>query len=223
MHLFFADIIDDSTVDKGKDETNRDSFGTVLRTAHRTYQDDGNSKPSGRDYTTRKDEQTDGIVVTKKGIRDDYNHYRTVALKGTRDRAVSLWTTDILEWLHQSSDYKDVRLGDFGENVSIEGVNYTYFRVGEQYQFISSLEKENASTKEDCVILEITERMEPCGNLCKLPYINDPKIKPMERIKKCQEFLTVLDKEDGLRGWYAKVVQEGTIRPGDSVLKISKT
>lgn len=210
--------------DNTEDDETTITFGTVLRTAHRSYQDDGNSKPSGRDYTTRKDERSDGIVVTQQGIAEDYNHYRTVALKGTRDRAVSLWTTDILEWLQQYSYYKDIRLGDFGENVSIEGVNYTYFEVGEHYQFTSLEDNRdtNKTKKKGGVILEITERMEPCANLCKLPYINNPELKPMERIQKCQQLLTVLDKEDGLRGWYAKVIQEGTIRPRDKVFKISK-
>ena len=215
-------------------------YGTVVRTARRSYQKDGNSKPSGQNYTTRKDEPSnderdqdynDGrIVVTYQGIKDGYNHYRTVALKGTRDRAVSIWTTDVLEWLHQYDYYQDIQVGDFGENLSIAGVNYTYFQVGQQYQFVSSSGSSNnnhhennysnlsnTTLVEDRVIIQITEPMIPCANLCKLPYINRPDLSPQQRIEKCQQLLAVLDRDDGLRGWYAKVIQTGTIRSGDIV------
>ena len=60
--------------------------------------------------------------------------------------------------------------------------------------------------------------MEPCGNLCKLPYINDPNIPtPKERVARCMNFLEPLDKKDGLRGWYAKVILGGVINVGDSL------
>lgn len=33
----------------------------------------------------------------------------------------------------------------------------------------------------------------------------------------CLNFLESLDKKDGLRGWYAKVIQGGVINVGDSL------
>jgi MOSC domain-containing protein YiiM len=68
------------------------------------------------------------------------------------------------------------------------------------------------------VIIEITEPMEPCANLCKLPYINDPSLaSPRERVARCQYLLEALGVKQGMRGWYAKVVsQGGIIRVGDS-------
>ena len=56
------------------------------------------------------------------------------------------------------------------------------------------------------------------ANLCKLPYINDPTISsPMERVGRCQYLITALGQKEGLRGWYAKVVEGGVIRIGSAV------
>ena len=70
------------------------------------------------------------------------------------------------------------------------------------------------------VIVEITERIEPCGNLCKLPFINNGELypSPLDKVKACQTFLLWLDQLDGLRGWYGKIIGEGgVIRLGDEV------
>lgn len=72
--------------------------GNVVRTAARSYQESGGSIPSSRYYTTRKDSQP-MILVTDAGINGDYNHYRTLALKSTVDRAVSILTTDVSAYI----------------------------------------------------------------------------------------------------------------------------
>jgi MOSC domain-containing protein YiiM len=192
----------------------RTEVGTVLRTAFRKYHPK-DSKPASRNYTTRKDAQ-DLINVTITGIVTDYNDYRTTALKSTPDRAVSLWTTDVLELL-QAHGYDQVEAGDLGENISLEGVTFSFFKVGQKYRFSTA----KGQPAEGDVVVQITERIEPCGSLCKLPYINsDALLKPKDRVQRCQDFLKLLDQHDGLRGWYAKVIQEGIIRPGHVVVKI---
>jgi MOSC domain-containing protein YiiM len=180
-------------------------IGYVCRLAARKY-DDESSRPSSRFYTTRKDEQKEEIWVSKAGVRGDYNHYRSIALKGTPDRAVSLLTTDTMELL-RSYEYP-VADGDLGENMLLDKVCYSFFEPGKQYRFKCS---------ENEVVLEITEPVIPCANLCKLPYINNDSKTPKERIKDCQEFISLLDSKPGLRGWYAKVIKEGAIVP-ESVL-----
>ncbi len=180
-------------------------IGYVSRLAARKF-DDENSRPSSRFYTTRKDEQKEGIWVSKAGIRGDYNHYRTIALKGIPDRAVSLLTTDAMELL-RSYGYPATD-GDLGENILLDKVCYSFFEPGMQYRLKCS---------ENEVVLEITEPVIPCVNLCKLPYINNDSKTPKERIKGCQEFISLLDSKPGLRGWYAKVIKEGAIVP-ESVL-----
>lgn len=71
------------------------SSGHVIRTASRPYQTStGGSIPSSRFYTTRKD-SLPMITVAEAGVVGDYNHYRTVALKSTVDRAISILTNDV--------------------------------------------------------------------------------------------------------------------------------
>lgn len=111
-------------------------------------------------------------------------------------------------------------LGDLGENLLIDGVDHSFFRIGERYRFSSGRDSEAVSTNE--VIVEITEPMEPCANLCKLSYINGPSLaSPKERVARCQYFIEALAQRQGLRGWYAKVVSGGFIKLGDSVAPLA--
>ena len=117
-----------------------------------------------------------------------------------------------------SVGYRD---GDLGENVLIEGVDFSFFQIGQRYKFsIGSQQNggDKKTTTMDEVIVEITEPMDPCANLCKLPYINNPLISSAkERVGRCQYLITALFQKEGLRGWYAKVIQGGVIRLGDSL------
>ena len=197
----------------------KNAKGKVIRTAAKAYHAQ-NSIPSSAAYTTAKASQSQ-IVVTPQGVQDDYNHYRTVALDNTLDRAVSILTTDVMQLVKEQDGgvYAPIQVGDLGENIYVEGIPYTFFQVGQRYQFQTS-NQENAGVEDDLsgVVVEITERIEPCGNLCKLPFINDESLPPLERVKKCQSFLLYLDQKDGLRGWYGKIIGNGgTIQIGDSV------
>jgi MOSC domain-containing protein YiiM len=204
-------LISTRTANNNESNCNSDSdtdlaVGRVIRVAAREYHAQ-DSKPSSRNYTTRKVAR-DSIQVSKEGVASDYNHYRTLALKGTPDRALSIVTTDCMELL-QSHKFP-VQDGDLGENVLVVGIDYRFFVPGNVYRFTPSTEDDNED-KEGCVVVEITEPMPPCGNLCKLPYINDPEKTPKERVATCQEMLNILDQQPGLRGWYAKVLQGGDI------------
>ena len=171
----------------------------AVRPYHPTH-----SKPSSPKYTTRKI-SVESCLVTKQGLQEDYNHYRNIALSNTTDRAVSLWTSDCAEWLKKDLGYP-VQPGDLGENVFITG-NLAYDDLDEGRRIaLGSL-----------VVVEVTEPIIPCANLCKLPYINDESKLPHERIATCQTFLERLDQLPGLRGWYAKVLQEGELRISDEV------
>mmetsp|Transcript_30077 Transcript_30077/g.45257 ORF Transcript_30077/g.45257 Transcript_30077/m.45257 type:complete len:325 (-) Transcript_30077:997-1971(-) len=214
---------------------NNNSKGQVIRTAARPHQSSGGSIPSSREYTTRKS-SLPMISVSEKGVTGDYNHYRTVALKSTADRAISILTHDVSSYIQtldggsfakSGNGYTD---GDLGENVLVKGVDFSFFKVGGRYRFSpkSSNNSGNASASsssssiiesaEEDVIIEITEPMEPCANLCKRPFINDPSLSSArERVAKCQRFIAALGVKDGLRGWYAKVLSGGVIRLHDSV------
>jgi MOSC domain-containing protein YiiM len=211
------------------------SQGHVIRTAARPYQSSGGSLPSSRHYTTRKS-SLPMISVSEKGVATDYNHYRTVALKSTQDRAISILTHDVSSYIQTldggnfvKADGKGYTDGDLGENVLVKGVDFAFFKVGHRYRFSSqkssSSNGNNGSSSSssiidsaDDVVIEITEPMEPCANLCKLPYINDPALpSARDRVAKCQRFIEALGVNDGLRGWYAKVLSGGIIRVDDSV------
>jgi MOSC domain-containing protein YiiM len=154
------------------------------------------------------------IVATEAGALGDYNHYRSVALQSTVTRAISILTTDVNSYVRNldggyfaTIGYRD---GDLGENILVDGVDFTYFQVGIQYRFSSSSSSSSVGnpTTED-VVVEITEKIEPCMNLCKLSYIKSEG--------RCKYLIEALAEEDGLRGWYAKVIQGGIIRVGDSL------
>ena len=187
--------------------------GRVIRVSVRPYQLPEGSLPSSRYYTTRK-ESVPMIVATEAGALGDYNHYRSVALQSTVTRAISILTTDVNSYVRNldggyfaTIGYRD---GDLGENILVDGVDFTYFQVGIQYRFSSSSSSSSVGnpTTED-VVVEITEKIEPCMNLCKLSYIKSEG--------RCKYLIEALAEEDGLRGWYAKVIQGGIIRVGDSL------
>lgn len=99
-------------------------------------------------------------------------------------------------------------------------MGYAFFKVGQRYRFSSNRDTKSGSNSNslDEVIVEITESMEPCANLCKLSYINDPSLaSASERVARCKDFISSLGQQDGLRGWYAKVINGGVIQVGDSV------
>jgi MOSC domain-containing protein YiiM len=188
------------------------AVGKVLRLATRSYHP-VDSKPSSRNYTTRKDECKRSIHVTETGVTGDYNHYRAVALKGTPDRALSILTTDTLDLL-QSYGYPAAP-GDLGENILIAAVRFPFFVPGVVYRFES-----NNNNGCPAVDICITEPMIPCANLCKLPYINNETKSLKDRVATCQEMLRILDQAPGLRGWYAAVVNEGNIMAGSTIRRI---
>ena len=178
---------------------------TIARLAVRQYAG-ADSKPSGRNYTTRKD-SVESCQLTTRGPSGDYNHYRTVALANTTDRAVSLWTADCAAWLQQQG--WPVQAGDLGENFFLAHVAFDDLHVGRRLRVVGNTTP--------VVVLQITEPIVPCANLCKLPYINDPAKSPKQRIQACQDFLEQLDQAPGLRGWYAKVLTAGSVRVQDVV------
>lgn len=185
--------------------------GTVVRLAARKYSN--SSKWSSPEYTTRKDEFS-CIRVAKEGVSGDYNHYRTLALKSTGDRAISILTLDVMKSIQGYYRNYNAKNGDLGENILVEGVQFDFFRLGQQYVFESTSDNPSEDTAKERVVVEITEPMEPCANLCKLPYINDQLIPPKDRIERCKNVIEFLGQVDGFRGWYAKVVEPGVIRTG---------
>ena len=114
------------------------------------------------------------IAISDKGVSGDYNHYRTVALKSTANRAVSILTQDVSSYIltldggsfasgSSGNGYTD---GDLGENILVEGVDFSYFKIGQRYRFTQQKATENEQQQQggvdalsiimEDVIVEIT-------------------------------------------------------------------
>ena len=133
------------------------------------------------------------LIVHTEGCEGDYNQYRTKHKCSTNDRAVSIMTKKLLDTL-TSEGWGPVMPGDLGENITVDGE--ITFQIGKVYSIGS-------------VLLEITEDIETCNKLQYLPYVGREKRK---------DFLKALEHR---RGWYAKVLSEGVIFPGDKVTEIA--
>jgi len=196
--------------------------GRVVRLAAKSYHPE-RSKPKSDGYTTRKLEVPRGaaLMVDSNGAAGDYNHYRSTVLQNTTDRALSVLTTDSIEML-RSNNYP-VLAGDLGENVLVDGVDFTFFQPGKSYRFQrrkTTGSSDDVDDEEDVEIM-ITEPMMPCANLCRLPYVNDPSKSPRERVATCRDLLDVLDQgTPGLRGWYARVTKEGSLEQDAVVTRV---
>lgn len=198
-------------------EKNKNVNGKVIRCGARHFKDDGSYKPSSMKYTTIKNEYP-SLKIDASGVVGDYNHYRTTSLSSTRDRAVSILTNDIIKILNNEGVYS-ISPGDLGENILVDEITYRYFHVGNKY-FIGDSSSGPASDMKlrRGIEIEITEPIEPCANLCKLPIINQSNLQPKARIKRCMNFLQRLDHDAGVRGWYAKILGNGgEVRLGDGV------
>ena len=128
--------------------------------------------------------------VAFQGLEGDYNKYRMEKLinAGNPNKAVMLLPKETIDALVQE-DWP-VLPGHLGENITTEGM--TSFIVGRQYQLGEAQ-------------IEISELCNPCINLQVLPYIGKEKIKSFMQ--------TLL----GRRGWYARVIKEGTIEQGNAI------
>ena len=134
----------------------------------------------------------DMAQVTSYGVGNDYNHYRTTSKQSTKDRAVLIYTLDMIEQLN--GEGWPINPGDIGENITIDGLKYDDFKIGDKYQIGE-------------VIVEVTEGCNPCKNLGALPYVG-------ERVN---EFIKLMENR---RGWFVKVISEGNVKVNDLVLPL---
>jgi len=132
----------------------------------------------------------DSATVTIMGVGDDYNNYRMESKHGTKDRAVLLYTRDMIDTLNQEGWPLDN--GHIGENFTLDGIKYHDLTLGTKLQVGE-------------VKMEVAEICNPCNNLSALEYVGKEKIK---------EFIQTMK---GRRGWYCRVLQEGTVYTGDTV------
>lgn len=124
------------------------------------------------------------------GVNGDYNNFRQEKKRGEPDMAVMLITRGILDDLNKEG--WPVGNGDLGENLTISNLSYSSIEPDQKYRVGTAL-------------IQISFKCEPCTYLYTLPYLG--KEKGPEFIK------TVKDR----RGWYARVLEEGVMKSGDSI------
>jgi MOSC domain-containing protein YiiM len=125
-----------------------------------------------------------------RGLEGDFNVYRHEVSRDDPKMAILLLPLETIEGLRREG--WPVRPGDLGENLTTSGIAYDALAPGRRVRAGNAL-------------LEISKPCTPCENLELLPYVGRTR---------GPEFLkTTL----GRRGWYARVVREGDVRPGDPI------
>ncbi|MBT3590539.1 MAG: MOSC domain-containing protein [Candidatus Marinimicrobia bacterium] len=135
----------------------------------------------------------DDVFVSNMGVSGDYNNYRTNKKDRNPDMAVLLYPDESIKELN--GENWPIKRGDIGENFTISGILHSHFSPGQQFQL------------GEC-ILEISFECDPCHNLAVLPYVGEDKL---------NEFIKTLMHR---RGWYAKVIKEGTVKTGDPIQQL---
>ena len=120
------------------------------------------------------------------GIEGDFNRWRTDEAHGDPDQAVLLLSDEILAELR--TEGWPVQRGELGENLTLAGLPADALEPGVRVRLGE-------------VVLEVSKACDPCTILFSLPYVG---------IERGPAFLRALA---GRRGWFARVVQGGTIRP----------
>ena len=128
--------------------------------------------------------------VTVRGVEGDFNRYRHEEKDDEPAMALLLVPIETIEQFGREG--WPVRPGDLGENITTEEVPYDAFAPGRRFWI-------------GAVRVEITKACTPCDNLYQLPYVGRERGPAFVRAAL------------GRRGWYARVLSEGTVRAGDPI------
>lgn len=118
---------------------------------------------------------------------DAVNHPK---IHGGPERAVCLFALDLIQALQ--AEGHPVFPGAVGENLTVDGLDWASLDVGA------------VLAVGEAVRLQLTQRVEPCKTIA--PYFTGRQFKRIQPARV----------PDQTR-WYARVLEEGTVRPGDPV------
>jgi MOSC domain-containing protein YiiM len=153
-----------------------------------------NVKPQTKGEHGLPKKPVESALVTREGVRGDYNVYRQEKRGGDPDMALLLMPIETIRKLN--SEGWPIKPGDLGENFTTSGIDYSSFAVGKVFAIGD-------------VRLQISMACDPCNNLYLLPYVGKSK---------GPSFLKVMLNR---RGWYARVLKEGKVRQGDRIAETS--
>ena len=125
------------------------------------------------------------LVVTPDGVQGDFNRWRTEKAAGDPDQAVLLLSEETLADLR--AEGWPVQPGDLGENLTVAGLPADALLPGVRVHVGE-------------VVLEVSKACDPCTILHTLPYVG---------LERGPAFMRAMA---GRRGWFARVLQGGTIR-----------
>lgn len=126
------------------------------------------------------------LTITPEGVQGDFNRWRTEEANGDPDQAVLLLREEILADLR--AEGWPVQAGELGENLTVADLPPDALQPGAQVDVGG-------------VVLEVSKPCDPCIVLYRLPYVGT---------ERGPAFLRALK---GRRGWFARVLQGGTVRP----------
>ena len=132
----------------------------------------------------------DSAFVSLAGVRGDYNVYRHEERKDDPDQALLVMPIEMIKELN--SEGWPIMPGDLGENFTTIGIPYSAFAPGKVFSIGD-------------VRFQVSKACDPCDNLWLLPFVGRAK---------GPQFLKVMLHR---RGWYARVLHEGTVKPGDRI------
>lgn len=124
------------------------------------------------------------------GLADD-RHLEPIPLHGGADQAVCIYSMEAIGRL--VAEGHSVFPGAFGENLTLEGIELDAIGPGDQL-----------TIGEDGLVIEITWHAQPCAKQAN--WFSDG------RIGRISGKTNAADAR-----WYARVISEGPVRPGDAV------
>jgi len=133
------------------------------------------------------------VQIDILGLVGDYNRYRQKKKNNAPDMAVLIISTDVLGELNKEG--WPVNPGDLGENLTVNNIDYSTICPDQKYSIGE-------------VIIEISFICDPCTNLYALSYVGE---------KRGPKFIKTTNNR---RGWYARVLKEGSVSVGDLFLLI---
>jgi MOSC domain-containing protein YiiM len=132
-------------------------------------------------------------VITKAGVEGD--RQRNLKLHGGSDRAVCLYSQDLIERLQDEGH--SIEAGSSGENLTLAGLEWEKLQPGDRLQIGPAVQ------------IEIMSYTAPCDQNAQWFRDRDSK-----RVSQKMN--------PGWSRFYAKVLREGVVRPGDAVEVMSR-
>ena len=127
-------------------------------------------------------------VITTTGVEGD--RQRNLNVHGGLDRALCLFSQDLIERLQ--GEGHSIEAGSSGENLTIAGLEWEKLELGDRLQIGPDVQ------------IEIMSYTIPCDQNAQ--WFRDRNIKRISQ-----------KKNPGWSRFYAKVLREGVVRPGDAV------